>query len=85
MSLLSELQAGGCSANPTGIQSVERWDWRGKPAQAHGFLLSVFSFAYAAAISSQDGARLGCDARRLFFVSQRIAGLATALTPARSA
>src|SRR6266498_1537418 len=31
-----------------------------KPAQVYGFLLSVFTLASAAAISSQDGARHSC-------------------------
>jgi hypothetical protein len=57
MSLRSERRADGCSAHPNGIQSVERWDWLGKPAQAHGFLISVFSFASAPTISFHDGAR----------------------------
>ena len=51
------LQSGSGSANSNGIQNVERWDLATGPARVQGCLISAFSFASAAAISSQDGAR----------------------------
>src|SRR5688572_991257 len=38
------------------IQSLEHWDRGGKPARVQGCLISAFSFASVAAISSKEGA-----------------------------